>query len=131
MAEIRGVAHIVINVADPEASAGFYCDVFGFRVVQPMSDQGIVGLFHPSAKVGLGLQRRAGTAVADRSAQSLDHVAFRVGDRDDLVDCVRHLATMGVDADIEDTPGGSSITLRDPDDNEVEFFAPPPRQPAD
>lgn len=121
MTLIRGVEHLVMNVADPDVTARFYCDVFGFEVLQRLDDKGIVSLRHPSARLSIGLRRRVGDPPA--GTRVLDHVAFAVRDRNELDECARHLASIGVAASIEETANGYSITLHDPDDNEVEFFA--------
>jgi catechol-2,3-dioxygenase len=121
MPEIRGVAHILLNVTNPEDTANFYCDVFGFHVSKALDSYGIVSLTHPTANVGLALRRRDGLPAT--GPQVLDHFAFSVRDREELEEAARHLATLGIEADIEDTVTGAAISLRDPDNNEVEFFA--------
>lgn len=119
--EIRGVAHLVLNVKDPETTARFYCDTFGFRITTRLEAKGLIGLTHPAGGLGLGLRT---SGMPGAVAANLDHVAFLVDDRTVLEQCVRQFAARGVDAVIEDMADGSALSLRDPDDNEVELFAP-------
>jgi catechol-2,3-dioxygenase len=56
----------------------------------------------------------------------LDHVAFGVADRDELVRWVDRLRVYGVEhGGIVDAPYGSGLSFRDPDNIALEIFAPP------
>ena len=56
----------------------------------------------------------------------MDHVAFGVADRDELVEWVGRLADLGVDhGGVVDAGYGSGLSFRDPDGIALELFCPP------
>ena len=56
----------------------------------------------------------------------LDHVGFNVSSRADLERWQEHLAALGVSqSPIADTPYGYILVFRDPDNIQLEMFAPP------
>ncbi len=66
---------------------------------------------------------RAGDRFDERSV-GLDHFALAVRDRATLEEWVRHLDQLGVaHSGIKDENGGPLITLRDPDNIQVELWA--------
>jgi glyoxylase I family protein len=121
--DVRGVEHVVLRVSDPDVSTTFYCDVFGFHVHRRY-DENTVAIRNPRGDLGITLMRRQGAAPSGASV--LDHIAFLVGDHADLEDCARHLESLGLATPIEEGVTGWSITVKDPDENDVEFFAPLP-----
>ena len=65
------------------------------------------------------------TAFSERRA-GLDHVAFGVQDRFELLRWGKRLDQLGIGHDeINDAGYGSGISFRDPDGLPLEFFAPP------
>lgn len=70
-------------------------------------------------------------STAGRSARSatrtgLDHVGLAVASRAELEGWQRHLAELGVShSPIADRPYGSVLVFRDPDNIQLELFAPP------
>ena len=122
MAEIVGVAHLVVRVRDWGRSARWYQDVLGF---ERRRAEGFSSFVHPGAPFAL-LFRPTDDDLAPSSspAQRLDHIALNVGSVETLQAWRIDLATKGIDVEIETQDVGSSITLHDPDGLEVELFAP-------
>lgn len=122
MAQLVGIAHLVLRVADWRTSARWYQDVLGFERRQ---GEGFVGLAHPEGTFVL-LFRPTTEALAPSSApgQHLDHVALHVPSLEALETWRSDLAAKGIETEIEHASVGSSITLHDPDGREVELFTP-------
>jgi catechol-2,3-dioxygenase len=60
----------------------------------------------------------------DERAVGLDHVALNVADRSTLEEWARHLDRLGVThSGIKEENGGPLITLRDPDNIQLELHA--------
>jgi glyoxylase I family protein len=56
----------------------------------------------------------------------LDHLCFSVADRAELVEWEARLAEFEIPhSPIKDTPHGSVVVFRDPDNIQLELFAPP------
>ena len=119
MAEVRGLDHIVLNVADAERSLRWYCDRLGLAPVR-----------YEEWKAGeapfVSVRIDEGTIIdlveADRSGENLAHFAlWVVGDVESIV---AH-PDMEVVSRAERLFGargwGSSVYVRDPDGNEVEL----------
>ena len=117
-----GLAHLAIRAADVQRSAEWYTQVLGFQ--EPCRFGSTASLRHAPSRISIVLRPVDG--LASGSVQVLDHFAFRVRDRAALEHWSRWLGQHGMAQEVEDTPIGSSITLRDPDDNEIELFVPAP-----
>jgi catechol-2,3-dioxygenase len=123
MTEFAGVAHLQINVRDLERSAAWYQQVLGFAVVE--RDEGRVALYSPPARLGLALQQSDAIGGPDaRDGQILDHLALYVRDRGALDGWQERLASIGIEASIDDAGFGWSISVFDPDGTEMELFTP-------
>ncbi len=131
MPDLTGVSHVNLTVSDVDRSVAWYTDVLGFTVLAPTDAPGIkrVLLVHAPSRTLLGLARHesgAGDAF-DETRTGLDHLAFAVADRDELVRWSEHLAAKGADAtEIKDVWYGNCITVRDPDNVQLELFVAPP-----
>ncbi|HEU0132173.1 MAG TPA: VOC family protein [Mycobacteriales bacterium] len=127
MPELTGYSHVGLSVTDVDRSAQWYVDVLGFVMVMPTDGEGFQRrlLAHPASGQFLGITRHdasTGTAFSEHVA-GLDHLAFGVADRDELVAWERHLAGKGVRySPIQDTFYGSVLSFRDPDDIQLELF---------
>ena len=56
----------------------------------------------------------------------LDHIAFGVANRDELVEWGKRLDSLGIaHGEIKDAGYGSGLSFRDPDNIALELFAPP------
>jgi glyoxylase I family protein len=132
--------HLAITVTDLDTSVEWYQRVFAIshRVDEP--HQGGVGrLLADDAMDLIFVLHRHDTNDGSRFAETgtgLDHVGLAVPSRDDLVAWQQHLETNGVErseaadrpltqSPIADRPYGSVLVFRDPDNIQLEMFAPP------
>ncbi|MET0627009.1 MAG: VOC family protein [Acidimicrobiia bacterium] len=123
MAEITGIAHMVLRVEDWKRAARWYQDVLGF---ERRAGDGFSCFVHPSSGFAL-LFRPCEQATEPSSSprQRLDHIAMLVPSVAALEEWQRTLASRGIDTQIEHQPSiGASITLHDPDGVEIELFVP-------
>jgi glyoxylase I family protein len=127
MATIEGVHHVVFTVRDADRSAQWYTDLLGMKVVSRGDDDTVRGrlLVHPDSGLVVGLRQDLGHAdgAFDEFRTGLDHISFRVPSRQDLEDWQERLSDAGVHfTPIVDTPTGSVIVFRDPDNIQLEFW---------
>lgn len=127
--------HLTLNVQDVEMCEQWYREILGFARLTGYSTDSFerVILFHPEAGVTLGINRHASPEADepfDERRTGLDHLAFEVADRDALDAWVAHFAAHNVPySDVKPgaVPGAFLVTFRDPDNTQLEVFAPPPR----
>jgi glyoxylase I family protein len=132
---INGIHHFGFTVRDAEVTASWYGSVLGFhRVHAYESADGSrrkVFVEHERLGVRVGLtQHRDGSQDAfDETRVGLDHIAFAVSDRAELELWAERLADAGVVhspiADANTIPGAAVLVFRDPDNIQLELFAPP------
>ena len=124
---IEGYGHLDLTVTDGERSVRWWTEVLGFRLVTTVQKQGfrIWEVVHPSGMpVGLVVHDGAAKSRFDERAVGLDHVALKVRDRPTLEEWTAHLDRLGVPhSGIKEENGGPLITLRDPDNIQVELWA--------
>lgn len=129
MPELKGWSHIDLTVADCERSVTWWEDVLGFVSVSSSRGQTFEtrSLIHPSGVV-VTLMRHdelVGGTQFDERRVGLDHLAFEVSD-EELTRWVEHLDTKGVaHSGIVDIGWGPTVTFRDPDNIQLEFFVHP------
>jgi glyoxylase I family protein len=129
MPSIMGAHHVALTVSDADASASWYCNLLGMRVVLSDDDETVRFrvMAHPESGLVLGVRQYSGHA-ADRFDEfhtGLDHLAFGVSSRAELEAWERELAQRGVTfSPIAETPIGSVIVFRDPDNVQLEFWLP-------
>jgi len=128
MATITGAHHVALTVTDVERSLRWYQDLLGLQVVMQGDDDTVRFrvLAHPSGWI-MGLRQYVGKegAAFDEFRTGLDHLAFTVSSRDDLEACAAELAERGVEfSPIAETPIGTVIVFRDPDNIQLEFWLP-------
>jgi catechol 2,3-dioxygenase-like lactoylglutathione lyase family enzyme len=123
VAEITGIAHVVLRVEDWKRAARWYQDVLGF---ERRAGDGFSCFVHPDSGFALLLRPcEEATEPSSSPRQRLDHIALRVSSIAALEDWQRALASKGIDAEIDHQPTiGASITLHDPDGVEIELFTP-------
>ena len=127
---IASLHHIALTVTDLDASIAWYERVFGIAYQMDGPHEGGVGklLADPEWRMIIVLHRHDANQ-RERFAETrtgLDHVGFGVPSRADLEAWQAHLQELGVvQSPIADTPYGSILVFRDPDNIQLEMFAPP------
>ena len=132
--------HIAITVTDLDASITWYERVFGISFQLEVPHPGGTGkiLFDESQELAFALHRHdanEGETFAE-TRTGLDHVGLAVASRADLEAWQTHLDAQGVhrasmankpctQSPIEDHFFGSILVFRDPDNVQIELFAPP------
>lgn len=135
-----GLHHVALTVTDLDASIAWYGRVFGLTMQLEAPHTGGVGLLltDDDWRLIIVLHRHE-TNKAEPFSETrtgLDHVGFGVPTRADLVAWQSHLEANGVkradEADrpltqsaIADTPYGSLLVFRDPDNIQLELYSPP------
>ena len=128
MPEHMGISHIDLTVLDCERAADWWQDVMGFTLVHRTSGETFEtrSLVHPSG-VAVTVMTHDGTpelGAFDERRVGLDHLAFRVADRDELQRWVSHLDAKGVThSGIIDIGYGPTLVFRDPDNMQLEFYS--------
>ncbi|MGH2616429.1 MAG: VOC family protein, partial [Thermomicrobiales bacterium] len=129
-----------ITVTDLDASIAWYERVFGIAFRMEVPHPGGTGkiLADDGMNLVFALHRHEAND-GERFAETrtgLDHVGLRVPSRADLETWQTHLDALGVrrslmadrpctQSPIEDRPFGSILVFRDPDNVQLELFAPP------
>ena len=129
MAAITGGHHLALTVRDADRSAGFYSDLLGMQVVMSGDEDAVKFrvLMCPNSGWVLGVREYAAGAgdEFDELRTGLDHFAFSVASRSELEAWERELKTRGIEhSPIAETPIGSVIVFRDPDNIQLEFWLP-------
>ncbi|HUR24292.1 MAG TPA: VOC family protein [Acidimicrobiales bacterium] len=132
--------HIAITVTDLDASIRWYENVFGLKFQMEAPHQGGTGklLADETWELVMVLHRHDANdrGLFEETATGLDHVGLGVATRADLEAWVTHLEDNGVvradvagepltQSPIADLPYGSILVFRDPDNIQLELFAPP------
>jgi glyoxylase I family protein len=125
-----GLHHIALTVKDLEASIAWYERVFGIKYQMEEAHEGGVGKLLTDSEWRLIIvlhhhDANQGETFAE-TRTGLDHVGFSVPSRADLEAWQAHLRELGVtQSPIADRPYGSVLVFRDPDNIQLELFAPP------
>jgi glyoxylase I family protein len=135
------VHHVALTVSDLDASVAWYEEVFAVGYLMDAPHEGGTAriLADPEWTLMFALHRHdanRGEPFAE-TRTGLDHVGFLVPTRDDLERWQEHLQRHGVvraeradkpltQSPISDQPYGSVLVFRDPDNIQLELFAPPP-----
>ena len=134
-----GMHHVALTVSDLDASVAWYEAIFGVRHMADVPHDGGTAkiLVHESANVAFALHRHDandGGLFSERTT-GLDHVGLVVSTRADLERWQDHLEQHGVvrsdtadkpltQSPIADEPYASVLVFRDPDNIQLELFAP-------
>ena len=128
-ATIPAITHVAVTVTDLDRSEAWYTKVLG---VTPVLDEDTGPFRHIVFAVGdtlLGLHgfpRLVDYEPFDERRPGLDHIAFGVASRDELVEWVERLDALDIPhGEIVDAGYGSGVAFRDPDNIQLELFAPP------
>lgn len=126
MINLAGIGHVLLRVADEEASKRFYRDVLGFRIAEQDPEHGGVFMtlgdgFHT---LDITQHPAPGDAVQPpRGGLGLVHVAFKVGSYAALREAYAHLLAQGVDIQrAVDHVCQRSVYFFDPDGNGLEIY---------
>jgi glyoxylase I family protein len=128
--DIGGVHHVALTVRDVGRSKAWYQRVLGLSDLFEGGDDNVsfVVLTDASGQLMLGLRQYQGGSGDrfDEFRTGLDHLAFGVSDKAELQAWDARFAELGVDrSPIKDSPAGPMLTLRDPDNIQLEFVARP------
>lgn len=129
------IAHVRLTVTDIERSRQFYESVFGWAVLVDVPDNadeatrnrlGFLygGVIYDMGGGLLGL-RPVSQDRFDENRTGLDHIAFRVGSKDELEEAATHLDELGITHEpIKDIGPTYILEFRDPDNIALELTAP-------
>jgi catechol 2,3-dioxygenase-like lactoylglutathione lyase family enzyme len=128
---VVGLHHAGVSVTDLAVSEEWYGRVFGLRRIREVELPGVtkVVLSADGRRPLLSLNLHDANAGEDfvESRTGLDHFAFLVGDPEELTRWRSRFDELGVDhSEIKHSPFGELIVLRDPDNIQLEVFAPAP-----
>jgi glyoxylase I family protein len=129
MPAITGAHHMALTVSDAARSADWYGDLLGMQVVLAGGDESVTYrvLAHPDSGWVLGVRQYAGHTPDrfDEFRTGLDHFAFAVSSRAELEQWERELSKRGIAfTPITETPIGTVIVFRDPDNIQLELWLP-------
>lgn len=129
------IAHVRLTVTDIERSRQFYESVFGWPVLLEVPDNAdeatrnqlsflFGGVIYDLGGTLLGL-RPVATDRFHEDRAGLDHIAFRVASKDELVSAAAHLDELGVTHEpVKDIGPSYILQFRDPDNIALELTAP-------
>jgi glyoxylase I family protein len=130
MAQLPALTHVALTVTDLAVSVPWYERLLGTK---PVLDEDTNGYHHtvyllPGGTL-LALHQHPATEGQDRFDEhrpGLDHLSFRVADRDELKTWQTRLEELGIaHGGVVDAHYGSALSFRDPDHIALELFAPP------
>jgi glyoxylase I family protein len=132
--------HVALTVTDLDVSIPWYEKVFGIQYRTEIPHDGGTGMLLSDAERQLMVvlhrhDSNTGGRFTERET-GLDHVGLRVSSRAELEAWQTHLADLGVEqvgaadrpctqSPITDAPYASVLVFRDPDNIQLELFAPP------
>ena len=128
MTDILGYHHVSLSVTDLGKSAEWYRKTLRFETDAEIEGTGFrrTRLRAPGSGVTLTLtshEQQSGERFDERRA-GIDHVAFNVGGTEDVQELKRRFEQLGVDhSEVKQASSGAAmITLRDPDNIQLEVF---------
>lgn len=128
---LTGIAHVALSVTDLDSSARWYAPLLGGAapVIADETDafrRQVYAL--PSGQL-FALYQHAGVTAGDRfdpARAGLDHLSFSCADRAEVEAWEKQFTEAGATCDgIVDFPFGTVLSVKDPDGNALEFYAPP------
>jgi glyoxylase I family protein len=131
MTELLGYHHLSLSVTDLGKSTEWYQRVLGLDVAAEIEGEGFrrTRLRAPNSGVTLTLTRhdqQSGEPFSERRA-GMDHVALQVAGVEEVQTLKERFAQLGVEhSEVKASSGGTAmITLRDPDNIQIEVFGGP------
>lgn len=130
MLGISGIAHVSLTVTDLTRSTAWYREVMGFEEIWSLERHGYKKVILSDSASGIIFsltehgERSSGDAFSEFRT-GLDHVSFAVPSFRELELWKARFADFGVPhTDILKTKTGAVIVFRDPDNVQVEIYAP-------
>jgi catechol-2,3-dioxygenase len=123
MIQARRLGHVVLKVRDAAASRDFYTRALGLKVAHEDLQRGAVFLSFGREHHDLALFQLATGTPPDATQPGLHHVAWQLGNFDELKAAYRELKALGMT--VESTAEHNvtrSIYFPDPDGNRVELY---------
>ena len=123
MIQAKRLGHVVLNVRDAAKSKEFYTRTLGLRVAHEDLERGTVFLSFGREHHDLALFQMATGEPPDATQPGLHHMAWQLGNFEELQAAYRELKAIGVP--VESTVEHNvtrSVYFRDPDGNRVELF---------
>jgi catechol 2,3-dioxygenase-like lactoylglutathione lyase family enzyme len=122
--------HIALTVSDLDASIAWYERVFGIAFQMDVPHEGGIGklLADPEWRLIIVLHRHDASKRErfNETRTGLDHVGFSLSSRAEIVAWEQHLASLDVPrSQIHEMEYGYILVFRDPDNIQLEMFAPP------
>jgi glyoxylase I family protein len=130
VADFPALTHVAVTVSDLGRSRPWYNRLIG---ADPVLDEDTGPFHHVVWLLGngtlLGIHQHANPSSNepfDELRPGLDHLAFGCANRAELETWEKRLDDLGIKhGGIVDANYGSGLSFRDPDNNALEFFAPP------
>ena len=126
MIKLTGIGHVLLRVADQEASKRFYRDVLGFWIAEEDPEHGGVFMTLGDSFHNLDIGQHPSPENAPRPQRGqigLAHIAFRVGSYAALREAYAHLLENGVEImRATNHVNQRSIYFSDPDGNVLEIY---------
>ena len=130
MADFPALTHVAVTVTDLGRSRPWYNALIG---ADPVLDEDTGPFHHVVWLLGkgtlLGIHQHSNPSSSepfDELRPGLDHLAFGCANRAELETWEKKLDELGYKhGGIVDANYGSGLSFRDPDNNALEFFAPP------
>ena len=123
MIQARKLGHIVLKVRDAQTSKEFYTRALGLKVAHEDHEHGAVFLSFGVQHHELALFQLATGEAPDPTQPGLHHMAWQLGNYEELQAAYRELKALGVP--IESTIEHNvtrSVYFPDPDGNRVELY---------
>jgi catechol-2,3-dioxygenase len=127
--DFPALTHVAVTVTDLSRSRPWYNALFGS---EPVLDEDTGPFHHVVWLLGgtlYGIHQHASPSSSepfDELRPGLDHVAFGCANRAELEQWEARLNELGIkNGGVVDAHYGSGLSFRDPDNNALEFFAPP------
>ena len=126
MIKLASIGHVLLRVADEEASKRFYRDALGFRVAEQDPEHGGVFMTLGDGFHTIDITQHPAPQEASRPVTGglgLVHIAFKVASYAALRDAYTHLLDSGVEIQrAVDHICQRSIYFTDPDGNGLEIY---------
>lgn len=132
MPTITGVHHVSLTVTDVERSLDWYSRLLDMTQLFGSDEETVRWrvLHQPESNLVLALRQYLVSAASsdrfDELRTGLDHLALGVSTLDELLAWQGRVEELGLPyTPVKETPAGSMLVVRDPDNIQIEFFSNP------